>query len=207
MNLSYYVKFKAWGSVQPNKVFFVRLDNTLTLLIAVLWLTGAYRNAQTTMQGLFCSMGKTCIDGTGLLTSVKAVIVEESVRDCQTSSATCHLVQPPILPSPVLFLLWLILLHLHKQQSRPVTFLFKKINKNQSTYKYERNADSFCIVTGQDGANFNHSVIVRLIKVANVSVISQSASFPLSLIAIIYFVYLFSNWPSKCTPWTDWILS
>lgn len=103
MNLSYYVKFKARGSVQPNKVFFVRLDNTLTLLITVLLLTGAY--AQTTMRGLFCSMGKTCIDGTGLLTSVKAVIVEESVRDCQTSSATCHLVQPPILPSPVLFLL------------------------------------------------------------------------------------------------------
>lgn len=86
-------------------------------------------------------------------------------------------------------------------------FPLKKKKKNQSTYKYEQNADSFCIVTGQDGANFNHSVIVRLIKVANVSVISQSASFPLSLIAIIYFVYLFSNWPSKCTPWTDWILS
>lgn len=67
------------------------------------------------------------------VTPLKAVIVEESVGDCQTSSATCHLVQPLILLSQVLFLSGLILSHLHQQQSQPVHLLLHGRN-NQIFY-------------------------------------------------------------------------
>lgn len=43
-------------------------------------------------------------------------------RLCQTSSATCHRFLPPNLPSPVLYLSWLFISHLQRQQSQPPHF-------------------------------------------------------------------------------------
>ena len=75
------------------------------------------------------------MDGISEMTSLKAVIVEESVGDCQTSSATCHLVQPLLLPSQVLFVSGLILTHPHRQQSRSVHLLLQETARSFTSAK------------------------------------------------------------------------
>lgn len=64
---------------------------------------------------------------------MKAVIVDEGVRDAQTSSATCHLVEALNLPGPVLFQSELILT---LQQSQLVTLQRRCPQRLSNTRKF-----------------------------------------------------------------------